>query len=534
MIPMSKKEIEENKTAPASEKTEAAAAKKPKNLKKFKYGSMSIIIICLVVAIVVVINFMASMLSKRYPIKIDLTPDKRYELSDESIDILKGLSQDVEITVTTPKDTFESMTQYYERMYGMDVPYNMIPVILEKYQMYAEQSDGSVTVKYVDMDKDPDVISKYSKYYNGEITSGNIVIYSKERVKVIDSEGVFGMLQNSAQNTQSQTLNLVFAGESTLTSAIMSVTDSHPVSAAFVKTMNGQAIYSEEEYGSAISGLETILLERNGYDCTDIDIETDELNADDYDMLVLAVPSSDMTEDIITKMSDFLYNGGNYGKSMLYIPSLSHTEFPNLDEFLADWSIQVEKNIVVDNSYYGTSASIVLSMNDTEAIGVLPNEALPIVAPYTRELTILSKNNEDVVSAVLTSSSTSFTTALSEDGTSSEDQGARNAAVLTKKQHAEGLSTYTSSVLVLGSSLMTEEELLTQNTTYNNANVLLNILNNMTGKENGAVIPEKSLQQSYIATDEGQSKAIQIVVIWVIPFIVAAIGVFVLLRRRNR
>lgn len=65
--------------------------KKPKALRKVKYGSMAVITTAIVVAIVVVVNVMASVMEKRTPLKIDLTADKRYDLSDETIDALKIL-----------------------------------------------------------------------------------------------------------------------------------------------------------------------------------------------------------------------------------------------------------------------------------------------------------------------------------------------------------------------------------------------------------------------------------------------------------
>ena len=112
---MSKKDLKKNQAEETAEKTasdvaeavsEAASAVKEKapkvktGMKKFKYGTMSLIVVALVLAIVIVINLMSSMISKRYPIKFDLTPDKRYELSDESINVLKNLSGDVDVTVT--------------------------------------------------------------------------------------------------------------------------------------------------------------------------------------------------------------------------------------------------------------------------------------------------------------------------------------------------------------------------------------------------------------------------------------------------
>lgn len=529
---MSKKDTV-NETVSNETAGDTNTGKTKTGMKKFKYGSMSIAVLCLVVAIVVVINVMVGMLAKRSPVKIDLTPDKRYDLSDESIEALKNLDSDVEIVVTMKKDFFTTLANYYKSN-NVDVPFDMIPVILEKYEMYAKQGSGSVDVTYVDMDKDPDVISKYSANYNGEISQGSIVVASGDRVKVIDSNGVMNMITTAQNAASSSNPQFVFAGESTLTSAITSVTDSNPISVAFVKTTNGTALYSENEYSAVVDSLENDLLEKNGYDCTDIDIATDELDTEKYDMIVVPTPSADFNEDIIKKLSDFLYNDGNYDKSLLYVPSLTQTNLPNIDEFLADWSIKVENNIIADDiNAISTQTNIVATIADSDSVGTLPNDSLPIVAPLAREVSVITKNNEDVVKTILQSSDNSFTVDLDTKEQSS-DRGSHGIAVMSQKQHAEQLDVYKSSVLVLGSAYMASSEILTQNTTYNNANVILGILNNMTGKEAAAVIPEKSLQSSYIAVTQTQGNTISIIVIWAIPLLIAAIGVVVLVRRRNR
>ena len=57
----------------------------------------------------------------------------------------------------------------------------------------------------------------------------------------------------------------------------------------------------------------------------------------------------------------------------------------------------------------------------------------------------------------------------------------------------------------------------------------------MTGKNTErAVIPDKALQQSVIAPTTKQDKNIKIIVIFIIPAIVAAAGLVVLIRRKNR
>ena len=541
---MSKKEIDEkkvNETVDEVTDTAPAETKAPDKFRKLKYGTMFYVIIALVIAVVVILNIMMNVFAKRSPMKIDITPDNRYELTDESIAAVKALDKDVDIVVTNTRDYFESLGNYWESYYTgnygvpAEVPYEMIPELLDKYSVYAQQGKGSINVKYVDLDKDPDAIAKYKKNYNGDIQRGSMVIASGDRVRVLNETEVMNMLAADQTAMRSQQLRFVFTGESTLTSAITSVTDAHPVKVAFVKTMNGLAVYDEQTYTNIVEAFESELLNKSGYDCTDIDIAKDEISPEDYDMVVLLAPSLDFTEDIIKKFSDFLYNGGKYDRNMVYAPDVSKTSLPNIEEFLADWSIKVENNIILDDTNaVQTSSQIILSVSDSESVGTLPNDRLPIISQYTRELTPISKNNEAIVKEVLKSSAESYTADITQDEPEYGEKGERDAAILSQKQYSEDFAVYTSSLLVLGSPTMANPTFLQQTSSVNNANVLVNMMNTMTGKESSIAVPDKNLQTSFIAPTAKQLKRIYVVVVWVIPFLIAAVGIVVLLRRRNK
>ena len=299
--------------------------------------------------------------------------------------------------------------------------------------------------------------------------------------------------------------------------------------------MNGLAVYDEQTYANIVQSFESELFAKNGYDTTDIDIAKDEISPEDYDMVVLLAPSVDFTEDIIKKFSDFLYNDGKYDRNMVYAPDVSKTDLPNISEFLADWSIKVENNIILDDTNaVQTSSQIILSVSDSEAVGTLPNDRLPIISQYTRELTPISKNNEAIVKEVLKSSAESYTADITKNKSEYGEKGERDAAILSQKQHSEEFAVYTSSLLVLGSPTMANPTFLQQTSSVNNANVLVNMMNTMTGKESSIAVPDKNLQTSFIAPTSKQLKRIYVVVVWIIPFIIAAVGVAVLLRRRNK
>ena len=538
---MSKKE-ETKKTAETSAAEESSKAAAPKATrgtgKKIKYGSMSMGIVIVVIAIVVLLNLMCGLVVKRYPVKLDLTSDNRYDLSDESIDALKSLEKDVDIVVTCPENDFEGLSNQYKAMiyqsYGMNVefPYTIIPEMLEKYSMYAESGKGSVNVKYVDMNRDPDVIAKYKTNYSGEIAAQSMIFACGDRVKVIPQNEVIGMIAPSKASAQSTNLQMVFSGESTITSAIMSVADSKPIKAAIVSMMNGSMVV--DSVGSSIAYSTEQFLNKNGYDCTEIDIATDDLS--DYDMLVLCCPAFDFSEDVIAKMSDFLYNNGNYEKDMIYMPSLDALNLPNITEFLADWKIQIDENYIKDDKNSVTISGQLyptIKVSDTEEVGTLPNDTLPIVAPFGRTISVVGKNNETVIKELLKSNDTSYVSSLTDNSDSSE-RAEYNIVVKARKETSSGLSVYGSDLLVIGSPYMTESSILSNTNTYNNAAVFLNIVNNMSGKENGVIIPEKSLQQNYISPDVTALRVIEVTVILVIPILIACIGLVVLLRRKNR
>lgn len=543
---MSKKELDKdkdltNKYAPdelvtIEEETEKEEKPASGFRKKLKYGSMFYIVIALVVAIVVVMNIMVTVIGKRSPMKIDLTPDDRFELSDESIEAVKNINKDVTITVTAKRDYFDALASYWRGQTGYDTPFELIPELLDKYSVYAKQGNGSIDVRYVDMDVDPDIINQYKKFYNGDIERGSIIVSSGDRVSVISNTDVMNMIapdQYTAQTTGEYKFK--FTGESTITSAITNICDAHPVKTAFAMTMNGASMFDAQSYGSAVNAFENELLAKNGYECSDIDIATDEIKPEDYDMVVVFAPSVDFSEDIIKKLSDFLYNGGKYNRNLVYVPDVSKTNLPNIEAFLADWNIKVENEIICDAKYnIGAPYIVALKVDDSEAVGTLPNEKLPIVSPYTRALTELSKNNGNIVKSLISSYDEAYTVSPTDINEVISEQVTKTAVMLSQKQTSEDFNVYTSSVLVMGSPDIMDSRIIMQNTTYNNANVVISAINQIAGKENSTVILDKSLQYSAISPSTDQAKVIQIIVVWVIPFIIAAIGVMVLLRRRNK
>ena len=59
---------------------------------------------------------------------------------------------------------------------------------------------------------------------------------------------------------------------------------------------------------------------------------------------------NDLTEAMVTKLSDFLYNEGGLNKDMFYIADVKQGNTPNLDAFLAEWGVSVGDAIVYEGN----------------------------------------------------------------------------------------------------------------------------------------------------------------------------------------
>lgn len=368
--------------------------------KKLKYGSIATVITVVFIVFVIVINLIAGILTERKNLKLDLTKEKFYEVSDKTTDYLKTIDQDVEIALMGKKADYETSTTYAK----------MIVEILERYK----QSSEHISVEFYDIASNPDVVTKYSQNYNGTIQEGNIVVSSGDRVKVMSINDLFTFEQSAYGSSSIKGFN----GEQLLTSAVMSVTDANPKKVAFIAGYNGSSIYSPY-VTYAISSFYS-MMEKNGYEIKMIDIFSDELTPEDYDIVVLPAPVSDISEDCIKKLEDFLYNGGMLDKDMIYIADVYQYRTPNIDEFLEVWGIEIGDGWVYETDESLTQnaqivvggktlqmPSAIASIADEKYSENLSNTKLPIVAPRARSINLLFDANVDRTTSALLKTSDS-------------------------------------------------------------------------------------------------------------------------------
>lgn len=526
-------------------KEQTDAPKKSKKLgaaqrKKFKYGALATAITCIVVAVVVVLNVLVNVLVEKYPVKLDLTEKAMFEISDQTIDYVKALDQDVNFTVLMDESSFQVGSSYMK----------MISEILERYTQYSDK----ITLHYVNPTNSPDVVNRYQEYYSGSLKEGDVVISNAaddSKLRVVNIDNMFQYDQEAYYYYRYYGVGTIddciksFSGEQDLTAALMYVTDANPVSVAFVTTANGEPIYNQQ-FNAASVAMISATLSKNGYDLHEVDIYTDKLDTAEYDMIVLPAPVNDLSDTVIDNISAFLYNDGKYEKNMLYIADYTQSATPKLDALLESWGVRVTRNIAYESNpdaaqqvrlaiSANTTAVPVATLAESDYSADLSNPSLPIVAPLCRPIEFLWDSQSGGINKALLK--TSDTVYLGEMGKSTGDAdktpaGSQIVMAISRRSNMEDNVQYSSNIMVAGSSLLFDYMVM-QDAAYNNAEYMMSAVNKMNNKGSGLIIASKDMTNETITVTQGQIGGITIF-LFAIPAAIAAAGIAVFVRRRNR
>lgn len=537
----SKKKKKHTRT-PEAEKERAL--KSVKRRKKFKYGALAAIITVVFVAIVVAINLICGMLDDRYDWNIDLTSKGLYQIDDQTVEFLHKLNEDVEITVLANEAYFLEDAN--------------LKVLSETLTRFKTESNGHISVKYVDPNKNPEAISVYKQNYTGDLQSGDVVIAKDDLVRVIAmSNGgyrtngpttyLFQQDVSIDYSTYQQTSTLSFVGEESLISAIMGVTDLNPVTIGMIDTNAGSMIYDERDSYNFQRIKE--LLEKNNYVVESVDIATSELSAD-YDLVMLCSPSNDLTEAQIQKITDFLNNKNQYGKNLLYFGSpFKSKSTANLDAFLALWGLKFGDALI----YESNEASAQVASLAVGTVGGIPIASpnmeselnagyqvskLPLLAPLCCPIERLyDQNSGRNTHALLSTADTAYLYPIEKDVEVDPDKAEKasfDVAVIADSTFTGGADVLKSQVIAFGSAWFLDYVVAASAGSYDNANYFINIMNTLTGKEAAITIATKSLDTAQITVSDSQRNMIRNVTVFIIPLAVAIIGVVVYVRRKNR
>ena len=496
-------------TEEVSQKKKDSKIKRLFKSRKLRKGSFSIMFIAVFVAVVIVLNMVASLLTEKIPaLTFDFSTTKTTQLSQDTIDFLQTIKKEVTITVLADENQYTSANEYYL----------MANTVLKQYH----NQNNKITVKYIDLTANPTFVSKYP---DDTLSGGNYIVECGDKHRILTNSDLFNITQDMYGSSQVESLEV----EPAVTTAILNVTSDNQTKIRFI---DGFGDYDASAFKE--------LLEKNNYDVASINTLTESIE-ESVEALVLFMPSVDLDDTSIQKIKDFLNNNGNYGKDLFYVALPQKVEMPKFNAFLEEWGMKLGDGIVAETDTsklvpYGGRYDYRISLIDysagsTEYTQGLKNKAINILGGYIIPIEITNENT--AIPLLQTSESAKlvkFSDTENPDLEKITAQQYNAAAIGTKKSGNDE----TSSVTVFGSGLIFSSGIISI-PSYNNGAYLINLTNKLTDNtDEGIIIEGKNLELASLGITTDQINFIQVIVMFGIPLLIVIAAIVIWVRRRNR
>lgn len=540
------------------------------NSKAFKRGGMAIVTVIAAIIIAILLNVIVTTINDRFPFSVDLTANSDYtiNLDGEYEQYVKNVSSDIKVTVCAPEDDFEGST-YVNAMVqncGLNVSSDDVTTM---YSKYARQTllfvksfpaiNNKISVEFRDPNSVTDFSEIKNKYSGDNLAYGDIIVScthktesgeDNERYRIIKMTDIFSTEVNQSLYSQLAMYGSTYYNNLTgsnlateMTSAIYTVTSESSVEIAVLGSHGAQTANGEK---SELAGLKS-LLSKNNYTFTDIaNPLTDEI-PEDAPFVLIYQPTEDYTADEITKLSNFLINGGSYGKNLIYVASAAQPELPNLEQFLSEWGIGVLPLVGYDETNYYSSPSYLVSQPADSNYTSNYDAASTVIYPDVYRLARRTFETESrrYTTQIVTSYDTTVGRPVDADqnwkAAEATESGPFDLILMGSAYDSkgDGEKTDESHVVYFGGTYFLNQQILSADSIYNST-LTLNMFNGISGANETTetvnispkVISANSFSSQLI--NNSAPTVMYIVFVGIIPVGLIAAGIIIWNRRRKR
>ena len=295
---------------------------KPILSRRFRYGGAAFALTAVIIAVIILFNWLFSALANKLLWYTDLTPEGLYTLSDEAVDAIKDIDKDVTILFCNDPDNLMDdayMSYIYETALGL------------------EKANEHVSVETVNIYRNPSAVSYYKTNSRSNIYATDVIVTSGTEFRVYQERSMFVF------NTETDTTPWSYNGEKKLCTGILAVTRAEsPI--CCITYNHGEPFATESQLTESEEILS--LLYDAGYDIQLIDLANDEI-PEDCRMMLVYDPQSDFLvkeegisdKSEIEKLDKFL-DGTN---ALMCFVDPETPVLPNLEEYLEEWGITFDR-----------------------------------------------------------------------------------------------------------------------------------------------------------------------------------------------
>lgn len=466
--------------------------KKNKNRIALKGGTYSLLVTLIVLAILIVVNVLASILPGNLT-KYDISSTKLYSITSNTKAVVNALKKDVKIYWIVQADKED----------------DVIENLLEKYESL---SDHIEVVK-----KNPDVYPTFTdKYTSEEVPNNSLIVECGDKNRYISYNDIY-VTQTDATGYSSSSS---FDGEGAITSAIdYVISDKLP------------KIYVLEGHGEAeLPETFSKQIERENMQTESFSLLNEDKVPEDADTILIYAPTSDISAEEKEILADYVANGG---KMMVAAGPTENGSLTNLYSLLSDYGVETTDGIVVeeDREHYAFQQPYILlpDLQSSDITDPLIEENYYAILPIAQGLTV--KDTAGRVTELLTTSDTAFSkkagynleTYEKEEG----DTDGPFALAVSIDADNDGQIVWFSSSLFL-------EDMYNSYSSGANLDMGMNALSSLVGERDAVSIRSKSLNYNYLTIDESTSSLLKTMMIGVFPLAFIVTGIVVIVRRRRK
>ena len=497
--------------------------KKILHSRKFSKGWLSIAIIAVFLACVVAVNIIASVLENKFPsLSVDITSSNMYQLQDDTKKLCKNVNQDIDIYLLTDEDAFTS----YDSSFG-------VAYFSQALQFFKEIAalNSHITFKFEDTASNPSFAKKYSNL--NLTTSGSsticVIDAGNDRYKGLSMTDFFETENDSSTGYTKIKSSKV---EQAVCTAILGLTKENVAKACFVTSSGVTSSY--------FSKLKTFL-DNQAYSTSTVDLDSNNKVPNDCDILFFVAPTTDISEQALKKVNDYLNTAKKSNKTFVYIPAPAVIDggTPNMDSFLEEQGIKIDNKWIYeeDNDYLTP-----LSPNDnrlstfdyddsdfTDGI----DSSTKVVMFDTWNITLTKGSSAKVLLKSSKKADLLPTDAKSTDDIKKGSGKALNGAVINQSEVSDGVD---KNVVVIGSYDALCGDLLTNYSQYNNSKYFANLFNLLTENDGETITINSATASDTSLGLEAASDALfpTILFVGIIPIGVLILGIVIWAVRRKK
>ena len=466
--------------------------------RNFKQGLYSSVVAVFVLAIVILFNLFIGQLN----LKIDLTKEEVYTLTEETKELVSNVEDEIMIYYLVKED------DEYEVLRNVIDQYSKLPNISTEW-------------------KDPELYPQFASKYTTEQLEGNDVIVVNETTgasKFIPFTDMYITDYQVNYTTANYDYSYTLDAEGQITAAIQYVTSAKHT------TMYIVSAHGEVELGEKVLDL----IAKSNVDIAELDVLSQNEIPEDCDLIFINGPATDISEEELEMYKKYLDNGGK----AIFTVAYPEKDTPNYYALLDYYGVEVTKGVVLEENgnYMNNYPTYLLAgfasvTSDISANFTMDDYVIMPIASIMKTKDASQMRGTITVTEIVNSSEGSYGKTNPDSNVIEKEDIDPAGPFSLVVQATDTYKDKSSKVAVFASPYMTTDDWIDYYE-CSNIDLFLDTIDWMSDKQSVA-IPKRNLDAVYLEVPQAAATKWAVVTVILIPLCILITGFFIWYRRRK-